>query len=287
MTPHGKTEPDSFAVSDEVSRANIAILSVILSELLHHYKDQSKELSEFMNGPLKPIVSDWHNTLTAMKSCGRGSQMDLTQKGILNEPPGTDLAYPLSSFACIHRPAILAFSQNISNDSLEAGWSLTSTKFRQGCKAATHLFWGMFVRRPMAWMHAKRLAAPEFLSIFRQARKFCRENLDALNHLRTADREASDDLIEARVQAKLPGYVKNGAPFKEKKKKHQKSGLPESDEEAGAPRNVQKQTRKVKKRSAKLKNTTTSHASDSDQSASDDEDGSGDSYKSDEDDNLQ
>ena len=148
MTPHDKTEPDSFAVSDEVSRANIAILSVLLSELLQHYNDQSKELSEFMNGPLKPIVSDWHNTLPAMKSFVRGSQMDLTQKGTLNEPPGTDLAYPLSCFACIHRPAILAFSQNISNDSLEAGWSLTSTKFRQGCKAATHLFWGMFVRRP-------------------------------------------------------------------------------------------------------------------------------------------
>jgi hypothetical protein len=288
MTPHGKTEPDSFAVSDEVSRANIAILSVLLSELLQHYKDQSKELSEFMNGPLKPIVSDWHITLPAMKLFVRGSQMDISQIGTLNEPPGTDLAYPLSCFPCIHRPAILAFSQNISNDSLEAGWSLTSTKFRQGCKAASHLFWGMFVRRPMAWLHAKRLAAPEFLSIFRQARKFCRENLDALNHLRTADREASDDLIEARVQAKLPGYVKNGAPFKEKnlKKKHQKSGLPEIDEEAGAPRNGQKRKRKVKKRSAKLKNTTTSDASDSDQFASDDEDCGGDSDTSDEDGSL-
>ena len=104
MTPHGKTEPDSFAVSDEVSRANIAILSVLLSELLQHYKDQSKELSEFMNGPLKPIVSDWHNTLPAMKSFVRGSQMDLTQKGTLNEPPLPSRHRPCIStkLFCLH-----------------------------------------------------------------------------------------------------------------------------------------------------------------------------------------
>ena len=173
LTPHGKTEPESFAVSDEVSRANVAILFVQLSELRQHYKDQSKELSEFMNGPLKTIVAHWDVTLPAMKSFVRGSQMDISQKGTLNEPPGTDLAYPLSCFVCIHRPAILAFSQNISNDSLEAGWSLTSTKFRQGCKAATHLFWGMFVRRPMAWLHAKRLAKSDFLSIFSQNSPVC------------------------------------------------------------------------------------------------------------------
>ena len=208
LTPHGKTEPESFAVSDEVSRANVAILFVQLSELRQHYKDQSKELSEFMNGPLKTIVAHWNVTLPAMKSFVRGEQMDISKIGTLNEPPGTDLAIPLSCFPCIHRPAILAFSQNISNDSMEAGWSLTSTKFRQGCKAATALFWGMFVRRPMAWLHAKRLAESDFLSIFRKTRRFVSEYQDALNHLRTADREASDDLNEARVQAKLPDYVK-------------------------------------------------------------------------------
>ena len=106
-------------MSDEVSRANIAILSVILSELLQHYKDQSKELSEFMNGSLKTIVAHWDVTLPAMKSFVRGEQMDISKIGTLNEPPGTDLAIPLSCFPCIHRPAILAFSQNISIDSME------------------------------------------------------------------------------------------------------------------------------------------------------------------------
>jgi hypothetical protein len=273
-------------VSDEVSQADIEILFVQLSELRQHYKDRSKELSEFMNGPLKTIASHWDVTLPAMKSFVRGEQMDISKIGTLNEPPGTDLAIPLSCFPCIHRPAILAFSQNISNDSMEAGWSLTSTKFRQGCKAATALFWGMIVRRPMAWLHAKRLTESDFLSIFRKTRRFVREYQEALNHLRTADREASDDLNEARVQAKLPDYVKKGAPFKEKDKKHQNTGPPLNHDDEAASRTILKTARKCKKRSTKLRNTTTSDASDSDQSASDDEDCGGDSDQSDEDDNL-
>ena len=270
LTPHGKVEPESFAVSDEVSRANIAILSVILEEFRQHFKDVPGELSEYMNGPLKPIVANWDASISSMKSFVRGSQLNISEIGTLNEPEGTNLAVPLSSFPCIHRPAILAFSQNISNDSIEAGWSLTSTKFRQGCKAATALFWGTFVRRPMARMHAARLAGLEYLSIFRKARQFVRENEDALNHLRTADQEANDDEHEARVQSRLPGYVKKGAPFREKKQKDQTSEPPLNDE--AASNSTLKAARKGKKSSKKLGNTTTSDAGDSVQSASDEDD---------------
>ncbi len=140
-----------------------------------------------------------------MKSFVRGSQLKISEIGTLDEHEDTDLAVPLSSFPCIHRPAILAFNQNISNDSIVALWSLTSTKSRQGCKAAIALFWGTFVRRPMARMYAARLAGLEYSSMFRKARQFVRENEDALSHLRIADQEANDDEHEPRVQSKLPG----------------------------------------------------------------------------------
>jgi hypothetical protein len=195
-------QPNDFAYSQDsrrdlfvviatrTARANGAVLLTQMRELLEKYP----KLDEYMQDPLKGLIE---KGMDELRRFVKGEQIDVRPDcggTISAAAKAAGCPKPVNAFPNLCRLAYLALARPTNNNRIESRWSLLTGKYLAGMRASKPEWLGAIFRK----MDIKNLGLEgcfgdeDFMTCFRDARKFMHENREEIRALYRIRHEESE-----------------------------------------------------------------------------------------------
>ena len=221
----GKQE--SYYVATDAALANAACLYAQMKELEKAYEPQlgpGEKLGEYFHGPLRDLLLDpqVQKQLDAFRKANqvqldrqRWSETDSYIRGADNK----DFKFRPDPFSVFDRLAKLSLNcsaQPRTAQRVEGGFSLASIAFRGNRRSTGPQMWSSTIQKKNVFNFGinKRVLKTDFILEFGRALGFVRRHRKELKKIYGPDTGESEEKYEARMQATLPQYVKNGEAYK-------------------------------------------------------------------------